>query len=77
MSNLYHERRLQCTSILIWGRDSSVGIATRYGQDGPGIDSRWEPGFPHSSRPVLGPSQPPVHWALGLFSGGEAAVAWR
>ena len=23
------------------GRDSSVGIATRYGLDGPGIDSRW------------------------------------
>ena len=23
------------------GRDSSVGIATRYGLDGPGIESRW------------------------------------
>ena len=23
------------------GRDSSVGIATRYGLDGPGIKSRW------------------------------------
>ena len=23
------------------GRDSVVGIATRYGLDGPGIDSRW------------------------------------
>jgi hypothetical protein len=23
------------------GRDSSVGIATRYGPDGPGIESRW------------------------------------
>jgi hypothetical protein len=23
------------------GRDSSVGIATRYRMDGPGIDSRW------------------------------------
>ena len=23
------------------GRDGSVGIATRYGLDGPGIDSRW------------------------------------
>jgi hypothetical protein len=23
------------------GRDSSVGIATGYGLDGPGIDSRW------------------------------------
>ena len=23
------------------GRDSSVGIGTRYGLDGPGIESRW------------------------------------
>ena len=23
------------------GRDSSVGIVTRYGWDGPGIESRW------------------------------------
>jgi hypothetical protein len=23
------------------GRDSSVGIATHYGLDGPGIESRW------------------------------------
>ena len=23
------------------GRDGSVGIATRYGLDGPGIESRW------------------------------------
>jgi hypothetical protein len=23
------------------GRESSVGIATRYGMDGPGIESRW------------------------------------
>ena len=23
------------------GRDSSVGIATRYGLEGPGIESRW------------------------------------
>ena len=23
------------------GRDSSVGIATHYGMDGPGIESRW------------------------------------
>jgi hypothetical protein len=24
-----------------WSRDSSVGIATRYGPEGPGIESRW------------------------------------
>ena len=27
--------------VCIMGRDSSVGIATRYGLDGPGIESRW------------------------------------
>ena len=26
--------------IYIWGRDSSVSIATRYGLNGPGIESR-------------------------------------
>ena len=31
------------------GRDSSVGIATRYGLDGPGIESRWGRDFPHPS----------------------------
>jgi hypothetical protein len=25
----------------VWSRDSSVGIATRYGLEGPGIESRW------------------------------------
>ena len=37
------------------GRDSSVGIATRYGLDCPGIESRCWRDFPHPSRPDLGP----------------------
>ena len=37
------------------GRDSSVDTATRYGLDGPGIESRWGRDFPHPSRPVAGP----------------------
>ena len=41
-------------------RDSSVGIATGYRLDGPGIESRWERDFPHLSRPALGPIQPSV-----------------
>ena len=51
------------------GRDTSVGIATRYGLDGPGIESRWGQDFPHLSRPALGHSQPPIQWVLGLSRG--------
>jgi hypothetical protein len=34
-------------------RDSSVGTASCYGFDGPGIGSQQGPGFPYSSRPTL------------------------
>ena len=53
------------------GRDGSVGIATRYGLDGPGIESRWRGDFPHRSRPAQGPIQPPVQWVPGLSRGGK------
>jgi hypothetical protein len=42
------------------GRDSSVGIATRYGLDCPRIESRWGGGgrdFPQPSRPALRPTR--------------------
>ena len=42
------------------GRDSAVGIATRYGLDGSGIESRWGRDFPHPSVPAMGPTQPRV-----------------
>jgi hypothetical protein len=58
------------------GRDSSVGIATRYGLDGPGIESLWGRDFPQPFRPALEPMQPPVQWVQGLFPGGKAAGAW-
>jgi hypothetical protein len=47
------------------GRDSVVGLATRYGLGGPGIESRWGRDFQQPSRPVLGPTQPPVKWVPG------------
>ena len=37
--------------------ESAVGIATCYGLDGPGIESRWGRDFSHLSRPALGPTQ--------------------
>ena len=46
-----------------------VGIATRYGLDGPGIESQWDRDFPHLSRPALGPTQPPMQWVPGLSQG--------
>ena len=49
------------------GCDSSVGTATRYGLDGPGIDCRWRRVFPHPSRPGLGSTQRPIQWVPGLY----------
>ena len=52
------------------GSDSSVGIATSYALDGPRIESRWGPDFPHPSKPPPGPTQPPIQWVTGLFPEG-------
>jgi hypothetical protein len=62
-------------STLICIRDSSVGIAARYGLDGPVIESRWGRDFPHPSRTALGPTQPPLQWVPGLYR-GKAAGTW-
>ena len=48
------------------GRDSSVGTATRYGLDSPGIKSRWQRDFPHPSIPALGPTQLSIEWVPGI-----------
>jgi hypothetical protein len=71
-----HDKEILVSMTKSVGRDSVVGIATRYGLDGPGIESRWGRDFPHPSRPTLGPTQPPIQWVPGLFPGGKAAGAW-
>ena len=55
---------------------SSAGIATRYGLDAPGIESRWGRDFPHPSRPALGPPSL-VYNGYRVFPGGKAAGEWR
>ena len=57
------------------GRDGSVGIATRHGQDGPGIESRWGRNFLQPSSPALGPTQPSIERVPGHFPKGKAAGA--
>jgi hypothetical protein len=56
-------------------RDSVVGIATGYGLDDRGVGVR-VPGrikdflFCTSSRPSVGPTQPPIQWVPGALSPG-------
>ena len=57
------------TYIKSGSRDSSVGIATRYRLEGPGIESRWGRDFPQSSRTALRPTQPPIQWVPCLSRG--------
>jgi hypothetical protein len=51
------------------GRDSSVGMATGYGLDGPGIESRWGRDFSHKSNPGLGAHPASCAMGTGSFPG--------
>ena len=64
-------------SPFIIGLDSSVGIATRYGLDGLGIESRCGARF--SVPCPTFPGAHPVSYTMGTtsFSGGKAAGEWR
>jgi hypothetical protein len=52
------------------GRVSSVCIATRYGLDSPGIESRWRPDFPHPFTLSLVVTRPPAQCEPDLFFRG-------
>ena len=59
--------KFACMGKLTRGRNSSVGIATRYGQDGLGIESRWGGG--EFSSPVhTGPGAHPASYTMGTWS---------
>ena len=66
---------LESTGVSV--RDSSVGIATRYGlgcpRSNPGVGEifRTRPDRPSGS------TQPPVQWVPGLSRRGKASGAWR
>ena len=54
------------TQLSVVGRRNSVGIAIRYGLDGPGIESRWEARF---SAPVqTGPGAHPASYTTSTGS---------
>ena len=58
-------------------RDSSVGVATHCGLDGPGIESRWgEARFVAAVQTGPSPIQPAVKWIPDVCPGGKAAGAW-
>ena len=52
--------------VLCVGRDSAVGIATRDGLDGSGIESRWGRDFPASVH--TGPEAHPASCTMGTGS---------
>jgi len=58
------------------GRDSSVGIATRYRLDGPGIESQWVGEIFRTcpDRPWGPPSL--LYSGYRVFPGGKSAGAW-
>jgi hypothetical protein len=53
-------------------RDSSVGIATGYGLDGPGSNPGWGRDISHTSRPALGTTDL-LYNRYRVFLGGKAA----
>ena len=62
----------------ITGRVSSVGIATRYGLDGPKIESRWEGGEIFRTRPDRSWGPPSfLYNVYRVFPGGKVAGARR
>ena len=75
MPVLYWVNDIFCQPDYMWllfrisGPGSVVGIATGYGLDGPGVESRWGRDFPHLSRPALGAHPASCAMGTGSFPG--------
>ena len=54
-----------------WTGRIAVGIATRYGLDGPGIESLLELDFVKPSRQAMESTQPPAQWVPGVKRPGR------
>jgi len=59
----------ECLLAVFLGWDSSVNVATHYGLDGPGTESRSRQDFLHLFRLALGPTQLPIRWVPGFSQG--------
>ena len=51
------------------GRDNSIGIVTRYGLSGSGIETKYGGEFLHQSRTALGPDSASYAVGTGTFHG--------
>jgi hypothetical protein len=60
-SKIFWKKNFQLIYLKYCKKDE-LAIATRYGLDGPRIETRSGRDFSHPSRPALGPMQPPVQW---------------
>ena len=64
--DLSFDRLLMMMMMMNVGRDNSGGIATRYGLDGPGIESRW--GAKFSATVQTCPGAHPTSYTMGTRS---------
>ena len=58
------------------GRNSVVGVVTRYVLDVSEFESLLGRDFPYPSRPALGSTQPSLKWVADHFPGVKVAWAW-
>jgi len=66
----YYQTLLIFIALKFWSGPGSVGgIATGYGLDGPGIETRWGRNFPHLSRPALWHHPASCTMDTGSFAG--------